>query len=194
MSSLSICAILFDFSTYVVNKHLIIVDTCPLTKYEGWQYLLHEANDDAIIYGWNLQRLQHSRNNSAATLNAAYYELDPWVEKWDVSHISRVTFRPIIARSSSTVARPSDHSSWQHAEQETVWLKPRSSQYTLAQKELNKMAVQCETKKCQTFFAVTLKIHYFALSWFRKPTACCTVSFTTIVQQSATNRSNGVSI
>jgi len=73
-------------------------------------------------YSWNLQRLQHSRNNSAATLNAAYYGLDSWVEKWDVSHISRVTFRPIIARSSSTVARPSDHSSWQYAEQETVWL------------------------------------------------------------------------
>jgi len=39
-----------------------IVDTCPLTKFEGGLNLLHEADDDAVIHGWNLQRLQNSRN------------------------------------------------------------------------------------------------------------------------------------
>ena len=39
-----------------------IVDTCPLTKYEGGLNLLREADDDAVVDGWNLQRLQHSRN------------------------------------------------------------------------------------------------------------------------------------
>ena len=45
-----------------MNRH--IVDTCPLTKFEGGLNLLHEADDDAVILcgGWNLQRLQHSRN------------------------------------------------------------------------------------------------------------------------------------
>jgi len=38
------------------------VDTCPLTKFEGGLNLLHEADDDAVIHGWNLQRLQNSRN------------------------------------------------------------------------------------------------------------------------------------
>ena len=27
-----------------------IVDTCPLTKFEGGLNLLHEANDDAVIW------------------------------------------------------------------------------------------------------------------------------------------------
>jgi len=41
-----------------------VVDTCPLTQFEGGGLnLLHEADDDAESYGWNLQRLQHSRNN-----------------------------------------------------------------------------------------------------------------------------------
>ena len=31
------------------------VDTCPLTKFEGGLNLLHEAGDDAVICGWNLQ-------------------------------------------------------------------------------------------------------------------------------------------
>ena len=26
-----------------------IVDTCPLTKFEGWLNLLHEADDNAVI-------------------------------------------------------------------------------------------------------------------------------------------------
>jgi len=39
-----------------------IVDTCPLTKYEGGLNLLREADDDAVMDGWNLQRLQQSRN------------------------------------------------------------------------------------------------------------------------------------
>jgi len=34
-----------------------IVDTCPLTKFEGGLNLLHEA-DDTQSYGWNLQLLQ----------------------------------------------------------------------------------------------------------------------------------------
>ena len=37
-----------------------IVDTCPLTTFEDGLNLLHEAQS----YGWNLQRLQHSRNNN----------------------------------------------------------------------------------------------------------------------------------
>ena len=42
-----------------------IVDTCPLTKFEGGLNLLHEADDDAVIWlGWNVRRLQHSRNNN----------------------------------------------------------------------------------------------------------------------------------
>jgi len=39
-----------------------IADTCSLTKFDGGLNLLHEADDDAVI-GWNLRRLQHSRNN-----------------------------------------------------------------------------------------------------------------------------------
>ena len=42
-------------------KH--IVDKCLLTKFDGGLNLLHEADDDAS-YGWNLQRLRHSRNNN----------------------------------------------------------------------------------------------------------------------------------
>jgi len=38
-----------------------IVDTCPLTKFEGGLNLLHKA-DDEQSYGWNLQRLQHLQN------------------------------------------------------------------------------------------------------------------------------------
>jgi len=38
------------------------VDTCPLAKIEGGLNPLHEADDDAVIYVWNLQRLQHARN------------------------------------------------------------------------------------------------------------------------------------
>jgi len=38
-----------------------IVDTCPLTKFEGGLNLLHKADDD----GWNLQRLQHSQDNNS---------------------------------------------------------------------------------------------------------------------------------
>ena len=40
-----------------------IVDTCPLTKFEGGLNQLHEV-DDRQSYGWNLQRLQHSWHNS----------------------------------------------------------------------------------------------------------------------------------
>jgi len=41
-----------------------IVDTCPLTKFEGGQNLLHEADDDAVIWlEYNIQRLQPSRNS-----------------------------------------------------------------------------------------------------------------------------------
>ena len=42
-----------------------IVDTCPLTTFEGGLNLLHEAdvNADISSYGWNLQRLQRSQNN-----------------------------------------------------------------------------------------------------------------------------------
>ena len=36
-----------------------IVDTCPLTKFEGGLNLLRTMMQS---YGWNLQRLQHSRN------------------------------------------------------------------------------------------------------------------------------------
>ena len=28
----------------------LIVDTCPLTKFEGRLNLLHEANDDAVVW------------------------------------------------------------------------------------------------------------------------------------------------
>jgi len=40
-----------------------IVDTCPLTKFENGLNLLHEADDDAVIWLESKQRLQHSRNN-----------------------------------------------------------------------------------------------------------------------------------
>jgi len=39
-----------------------IVDTYPLTKFEGGLNLLHEADDDTASYDWNLQWLQHSQN------------------------------------------------------------------------------------------------------------------------------------
>jgi len=39
-----------------------IVDTCPLIKSEGGLNLLHEADDDAVIWLWYLQWLQHSQN------------------------------------------------------------------------------------------------------------------------------------
>ena len=42
-------------------RHLL-----PLTTFEGGLNLLHEAHDDAVIYGWNLQRLQHSRSNKSS--------------------------------------------------------------------------------------------------------------------------------
>ena len=38
-----------------------IVDTFPLTKFEGGLNLLHEANDDAVTW-LELQRLQHLQN------------------------------------------------------------------------------------------------------------------------------------
>jgi len=41
-----------------------IVDTCPLTKYEGGLNLLRVADDDAVIWlECTLLRLQHSRNS-----------------------------------------------------------------------------------------------------------------------------------
>ena len=46
-----------------------IVDTCPLTKFVGGLNLLLEVDDDDD--GWNLQRLQHSRNNSNYTQSAS---------------------------------------------------------------------------------------------------------------------------
>ena len=32
--------------------HELMVDTCQLTKFEGGLNLLHEADDDAVIYSW----------------------------------------------------------------------------------------------------------------------------------------------
>ena len=34
----------------------------PIKKFEDGVNLLHEADDEMQSYGWNLQRLQHSRN------------------------------------------------------------------------------------------------------------------------------------
>ena len=46
-----------------------IVDTCPLTKFEGGLNLLHEVDDDTIINGWKPQQLQHSRNEMDESMN-----------------------------------------------------------------------------------------------------------------------------
>jgi len=49
-----------------------IVDTCPSTKLEGGLNLLHEANDVAVTWLWNLQRLQHSLNNNRVASKATF--------------------------------------------------------------------------------------------------------------------------
>ena len=38
-----------------------IVDTFPLTKFEGGLNLVHEVDDDAVIWPESIQRPQHSR-------------------------------------------------------------------------------------------------------------------------------------
>ena len=51
-----------------VKAHIVtmyhIVDTCPLTKFEGGLNLLHKKQIMTQSHGWNLQRLQPSRNNN----------------------------------------------------------------------------------------------------------------------------------
>ena len=49
-----------------------IVDTCPRTKFEGEPNLLHKADDDESC-AWNLQRLQHSRNNNNKSVTESRY-------------------------------------------------------------------------------------------------------------------------
>jgi len=41
-----------------------IVDTCPLTTFEGGLNLLHEADDDAAIWLESTATMQHSRNSN----------------------------------------------------------------------------------------------------------------------------------
>ena len=55
----------YDCGQWQTINH--IVDTCPLTKFEGGLNLLHEVDDDAVIW-LESQRLQHSQNNN----NCAY--------------------------------------------------------------------------------------------------------------------------
>ena len=50
-----------------------IVDTCPLTKFEYGPSLLHEADDDAVIWLEYKQQLQHLRNNNEANIHALLY-------------------------------------------------------------------------------------------------------------------------
>jgi len=47
------------------------VDTCLLAKFEGGLNVLHEADDDAVIYGWNLNDC--STHNIISVLPALQY-------------------------------------------------------------------------------------------------------------------------
>jgi len=47
-----------------------IVDTCLLAKFEGGLNLLHEADDDAVIW-LESKRLQHSQNNRVSSLHCS---------------------------------------------------------------------------------------------------------------------------
>jgi len=76
-----------------------IVDTCPLTKFEGGLNLLREAHDDAVIWLESIQRLQHSRNKwislilrdrgsvtascrSARKIRPAAESANTWITHW----------------------------------------------------------------------------------------------------------------